>query len=202
MSENIQEILRTEFDFEFAKDVVKGFPKDKSNRFIELCQNAMVISFHKYGYVRDGYGSNKAVYIMDSIAIRLDLYRNGGEVKGVKVKAGNTEWLTDVFNYAMIENMCPRNGLVTKFNPGLRPKIDHKERVSDRIKAIEETVALFDKDTRYDRLVSIARYALGEFLTPKHPNAYFQGTDLSPGRMTIEGMSSRKNLVGSVRDFR
>ncbi len=55
----------------------------------------MIMSHYKYGKVSDTYPDKKSAII--SLLQRLDLY----------VETGNTEWLMDVANFAMIEFMRP-----------------------------------------------------------------------------------------------
>jgi hypothetical protein len=65
--------------------------------FVQSMANRMAVSYHKYGALADAYPHR-----MDAIASiqqRLDLYHH----------TGNTEWLIDAANYAMIEFMHPRH---------------------------------------------------------------------------------------------
>ncbi len=66
-----------------------------SDRFIEYMRNRMAVSFHKYGKVADAYPTK--VDALKSLAQRVEKYRD----------TGNTEWLVDAANFAMIEFMCP-----------------------------------------------------------------------------------------------
>lgn len=74
----IGDILKTEF----------------SSTFVEGMQNRMIVSFHKYGFVKDAAGKTDFI---KSLQKRLDKY----------AEDGNTEWLMDVGNFAMIEFMFP-----------------------------------------------------------------------------------------------
>lgn len=82
------EILKTEVD----------------ERFINGMRDRMVVSFYKYGPVAEGAPK---VDVIASLMARLRLYANGDEAKGIK--AGNTEYLMDVANFAMIEFMYPKH---------------------------------------------------------------------------------------------
>ena len=78
----MQDILKTEYS--------EDFDAKRKNR--------MIVSYYKYGAVKDNYGTCK----VDAIATlkeRLRLYE----------KTGNTEWLVDVANMAMIEFMYPQH---------------------------------------------------------------------------------------------
>jgi hypothetical protein len=57
----------------------------------------MAVSYHKYGAVADGYPDR--VDAMASLKLRLDRY----------AETGNTEFLIDAANFAMIEFMHPRH---------------------------------------------------------------------------------------------
>lgn len=67
-----------------------------SIQFLQGMVDRMSVSFHKYGAVNDGfpYPANA----LESLQMRLDKY----------AETGNTEWLMDVANFAMIEFMRPR----------------------------------------------------------------------------------------------
>jgi hypothetical protein len=78
-----------------------------STTFAQGMADRMAVSFFKYGLVAEAYP--KKVNAIESLKTRLDLYLNGGEVKGVKIEAGNTEYLMDVANFAMIEFMHPKH---------------------------------------------------------------------------------------------
>jgi hypothetical protein len=55
----------------------------------------MSVSFHKYGYVKDAYPHR--VNAIECLQQRIDSY----------FETGNTEYLMDVANFAMIEFMHP-----------------------------------------------------------------------------------------------
>jgi hypothetical protein len=66
-----------------------------SEPFIEGMRNRMAMSFYKYGRVADAYPHK--VNALESLRKRLEKYE----------ETGNTEWLIDAANFAMIEFMCP-----------------------------------------------------------------------------------------------
>lgn len=66
-----------------------------SEPFIQGMRDRMAMSYFKYGAVRDAYPHK--VNALESLRKRLEKYENDG----------NTEWLMDVANFAMIEYMCP-----------------------------------------------------------------------------------------------
>lgn len=68
-----------------------------STDFLQKMVNAMSLSFFKYGAVKDAYPEK--VDALRSLMQRLEKY---GET-------GNTEYLVDVANFAMIEFIAPRH---------------------------------------------------------------------------------------------
>lgn len=69
-----------------------------SKYFDTLRENRMIISHPKYGPIRENYG-NKLVSAIKNLKKRLELYE----------ETGNTEYLADVANFAMIEFMYPQH---------------------------------------------------------------------------------------------
>jgi hypothetical protein len=68
-----------------------------SQAFIQGMVDRMAVSYYKYGHVKDNFPE-----VMDAVAMiedRLRMYKD----------TGNTEWLMDAANYAMIEFMYPRH---------------------------------------------------------------------------------------------
>lgn len=82
MKEYKQKILKTEY----------------SEKFDEIRQNMMIMSYYKYGPLKDNYGNYKCMNAIDNLKIRLQKY----------IDTGNTEYLADVANFAMIEFMNPQ----------------------------------------------------------------------------------------------
>jgi hypothetical protein len=72
-------------------------PSEFSEKFVEYMRNRMAVSFHKYGPVADAYPAK--VDAVASLMKRLERY----------AETGNTEWLVDAANFAMIEFMHPRH---------------------------------------------------------------------------------------------
>ena len=77
----VDSVPETEFSREFAQGMV----------------DRMGMSYAKYGAVAEGYPHR--VDAIESLKKRLDKY----------AESGNTEWLMDVANFAMIEFMRPRH---------------------------------------------------------------------------------------------
>jgi hypothetical protein len=76
-----------------------------SEEFVQGMRDRMLVSFHKYGPVADAYP--RKVDAVASLMQRLRLYANGDPAKGIV--AGNTEYLMDAANFAMIEFMYPKH---------------------------------------------------------------------------------------------
>lgn len=68
-----------------------------SRNFMQLMADAMNMSLHTYGPVREAFPDK--VDAIESLRLRLKKY----------VETGNKEFLVDVANFAMIEFMCPKH---------------------------------------------------------------------------------------------
>lgn len=75
----------------------KEQPKEYSDRFDELRQNRVALSFYKYGSAKDNFGM-KLVNALESHDLCIRKY----------LETGNTEYLCDAANYLMFEFMYPR----------------------------------------------------------------------------------------------
>lgn len=83
-----------------------GVPETQFNeQFAQRMADSMGVSFFKYGDLFDAYPHK--ISATDSLKTRLDLYLNGGVVKGKRIEPGNPDYLVDVANFAMIEYTCP-----------------------------------------------------------------------------------------------
>lgn len=69
-----------------------------SQEFDVLRKNRMVTSYYKYGPVKENYG-NGLISAIKNLKKRIELYD----------ETGNTEYLADVANFAMIEFMYPQH---------------------------------------------------------------------------------------------
>lgn len=81
MNKDISQILKTEY----------------SSRFDDIRKNMMVMSYYKYGPMHDNYKKFKCMDALGNIEKRIVKYK----------ETGNTEFLADVANFAMIEFMYP-----------------------------------------------------------------------------------------------
>lgn len=68
-----------------------------STAFDEHRKKAMINSYYKYGPLKKNYGEYKCMNALRNIELRLQKYR----------ETGNTEFLVDVANFAMLEFMHP-----------------------------------------------------------------------------------------------
>lgn len=69
-----------------------------SERFDKIRKDMMVTSHYKYGFIRENANSH-CVEIIPTLEKRLEAYK----------QTGNTEFLADVANFAMIEFMYPQH---------------------------------------------------------------------------------------------
>ncbi len=75
----------------------KELPKEYSDRFDELRQNRVNLSFYKYGSAADNFGM-KLVDALESHNLCIKKY----------AETRNTEYLCDAANYLMFEFMYPQ----------------------------------------------------------------------------------------------
>jgi hypothetical protein len=73
--------------------------------FVAGMKARMDVSYFKYGPVAAAYPDK--VDAIGSLMMRLRWYANGNKEKGIA--PGNTEYLMDAANFAMIEFMLPRH---------------------------------------------------------------------------------------------
>ena len=81
MSKAIEDILKTEY----------------SERFDKIRKDMMVMSYYKHGPMKENYDKFKCMDALGNIEKRIQKYK----------ETGNTEFLADVANFAMIEFMYP-----------------------------------------------------------------------------------------------
>jgi hypothetical protein len=73
--------------------------RDYSTRFDEIRKNMMVVSHYKYGWLSECYSEYKCMDAVKNMELRIAKYK----------ETGNTEFLADVANFAMIEFMYPQH---------------------------------------------------------------------------------------------
>ena len=79
------------------KDFDKSLKTEYSERFDKIRKGMMVMSYFKYGAMRENYEKFKCMDALGNIEKRLEKYK----------ETGNTEFLADIANFAMIEFMYP-----------------------------------------------------------------------------------------------
>lgn len=108
------------------KDVEKILATEFSEVFVQGMRDRMLVSFYKYGPVAEAYPHK--VNAITSLTDRLRKY----------AETGNTEFLMDAANFAMIEFMFPAHpnaffeGTDSDQSPGRRSKrgtVDHRSNV-------------------------------------------------------------------------
>lgn len=104
----------------------KILDRDYSEEFDQLCKNRIVVSHYKYGWCSQTYPELAQAH--KCIRERLDLYE----------KTGNTEYLVDVANFAMIEFEHPAipgahfSAMDSDESPGLAGGISYKELMEEQ----------------------------------------------------------------------
>ena len=78
-------------------DFVAILKTEYSTAFDEHRKKAMINSFYKYGPAKKNYGEYKCMDALKNIELRLQKYKD----------TGNTEFLVDIANFAMLEFMHP-----------------------------------------------------------------------------------------------
>ena len=68
-----------------------------SEKFDKIRKDMMIMSYYKYGPLKDNYSKYKCMNAIENLKIRLQKY----------LDSGNTEYLCDVANFAMLEFMHP-----------------------------------------------------------------------------------------------
>ena len=79
------------------KDFDKILKTEYSNTFDDIRKKMMIMSYYKYGPMKDNYEKYKCMDALGNIQKRIEKYK----------ETGNTEFLADVANFAMIEFMYP-----------------------------------------------------------------------------------------------
>lgn len=78
----------------YKNDILKT---EYCEKFDKIRKDMMIMSYYKYGPLKDNYGNYKCMNAIENLKIRLDKY----------LETGNTEYLCDVANFAMLEFMHP-----------------------------------------------------------------------------------------------
>jgi hypothetical protein len=79
-----------------TEDILKT---EYSTEFDRIRKNMMVVSYYKYGAMEENYKYEKTIDAIGSLEKRLQRYKD----------TGNTEFLADIANFAMIEFMYPQH---------------------------------------------------------------------------------------------
>ena len=80
-------------------DIKQILSTEYSDRFDDIRKNMMVMSYYKYGAMKENYKTEKTIDAIGSLEKRLQKYKD----------TGNTEFLADIANFAMIEFMFPQH---------------------------------------------------------------------------------------------
>lgn len=79
------------------KDFDAILKTEYSNKFDEIRKKQMIMSFYKYGALKDNYQRFKCMKALKDVQLRIQKYE----------ETGNTEFLADAANFLMIEFMYP-----------------------------------------------------------------------------------------------
>lgn len=90
---NLEDILKTEY----------------SKKFDDIRKAMMITSYFKYGSLKENYQQFHCMDALGNIEIRLEKYK----------ETGNTEYLADIANFAMIEFMLAARTPVTSVVGGI-----------------------------------------------------------------------------------
>lgn len=82
-------VIRVDYEIENV------IPSEVSKAFLQGMADRMAVSYYKYGKVADSDGLDP----VKNAQVRLEKY----------LETGNTEWLMDAANFAMIEYMRPQH---------------------------------------------------------------------------------------------
>lgn len=163
------QILSSEYSFRFdeIRQQLMTLPEkpEVEEQFNKIRQNMMVVSYYKYGPMQENYNEYKCMDAIGNIRKRLIKYHD----------TGNTEFLADVANFAMIEFMYPSVKGAKYLQTRSKTYSANKSRnpfgiIETAIYEYEET-----KNTAY--LVEIANLALQEFAYPSLEGAHYTPTD-------------------------
>ena len=171
MERDFNKILATEYSKKFDDmRYLCAVRNEASVRFDDIRKKMMVMSYYKYGPLKDNYGTYKCIDALGSMKKRLDKY----------AETGNTEFLADVANFAMIEFM----------NPSVKKTYEFATAEPTDFTAVgmmHTALELYKKTGSIDMLVVIANMAAQEFISPEKESAFYQPTD--SGACEIEGFS-------------
>lgn len=177
------DILATEYSepFDALRLARTGHPLHAE--FDGLRRNRMLMSFFKYGPLQTNY-SERLIDSIKSLVRYLEKYQ----------RTGNTEYLVDVANFAMIEFMAPQHPLshfdALAAGPAVTP--------TDPVARVHELVLLYRENGNGALLCDIANAAMAEFEYPLHPNAHFEGVDDGKSNIVGMGVNQIKAAFGDV----
>ena len=97
MSNNCEKHENFEASLAINQYKEKILKTEYSEQFDKIRKDMMIMSYYKYGPLKDNYGKYKCMNAIENLKIRLNKY----------LESGNTEYLADVANFAMLEFMNP-----------------------------------------------------------------------------------------------
>ena len=171
MEKDFDKILATEYSKKFDDLRYQNMSYSEESAWLDrVRQNMMVVSYYKYGPLKDNYGKYKCIDALGSLKKRLDKYR----------ETGNTEFLADAMNFAMIEFMNPS---VPKTSENIAVPCEDFTFLGMMDCALD----LYKKSGNPTILITLANMAAQEFISPEKEGAHYTPTD--NGACEIEGFS-------------
>ena len=102
-----------EASFAIAQYKEKILKTEYCEKFDKIRKDMMIMSYYKYSPLKDNYETYKCMNAIENLKIRLKKY----------LETGNTEYLCDIANFAMLEFMHPSiEG--AKYTPTDNPNCD------------------------------------------------------------------------------
>ena len=127
--------------------------------------------------MKDNYDKHKCMDAIGNIKKRLAKY----------LETGNTEFLADIANFAMIEYMYPSL-------PGINTKsANFTLRDDTPIEAINGLLTKYNEEKTTITLVYIANLCAQEFTSPSLANAFYQPTDSGACEVAGFGINQLKD---------
>ncbi len=176
-----KDILAIEWSIGFEKLVRDKLTDNEiDEKFFERCKWAMIQSYYKYGRIKQNHGE---INCMDAIA---NLYKRIEKYLSTR----NTEFLCDVYNFAMIEYMSPQpvSGV------GVKYVYNHKNDIPEdsNLQLLCNTISMYEELRKYTYLHQAAALAVKEYLSPSIPDTYYKGTDSDQAELIGFGVNQLK----------
>lgn len=162
-----ESILKTEYSKKFDELMSSKIQEEIDPHFNELRKNMMIMSYYKYGAIRDNYEKHKCMDALGNIQKRLQKYK----------ETGNTEFLADIANFAMIEYMYSTVKKTVSLQERESILKNRQQRTNNFDSDIQLGLDIYTQLGDIFGLVAIAAIAAIEFTYPTLANAHYTPTD-------------------------